>query len=286
MKKIIYLLLAAVAIVLAACGDGNNPTIDNNGALKGKFTVNDQGKQVRFSKGNLQYQASTNTWRFATNQWDFVGDGQYGTVLEGVKKCDNTQIDENYEGWIDLFGWGTGSAPTKSVTDANKYKIFVEWGSNAISNGGNQAHLWRTLTLDEWRYILHGRLGEHSYELWDQATVNGVHGLIILPDNWAEVKPSSIEFTRDGSATWTKHEYTDTDDEWRAMEKAGAIFLPVAGFRLGNTINELLEKGYYWFSPTEEEVPYTCFSKNGITTYPYSSSVPYGYSVRLVQDVQ
>ena len=36
-------------------------------------------KQVHFSQGNLQYQASTNTWRFAEMQWDFVGGTDFYT---------------------------------------------------------------------------------------------------------------------------------------------------------------------------------------------------------------
>ena len=63
------------------------------GALSGDFSVSETEK-VRFSKGNLQYQASTNTWRFAENQWDYIGEG-------------NTNASASYEGWIDLFSWGT-----------------------------------------------------------------------------------------------------------------------------------------------------------------------------------
>lgn len=40
------------------------------GAICGTFTINANGDQVYFSKGNLQYQASTNIWRFAENQFD------------------------------------------------------------------------------------------------------------------------------------------------------------------------------------------------------------------------
>ena len=47
---------------------GNVPT----GAIVGLFSVS-EGQQVYFSKGNLQYQASTNTWKFAENQYDYVG---------------------------------------------------------------------------------------------------------------------------------------------------------------------------------------------------------------------
>lgn len=63
------------------------------GAVDGLFSVS-ATKKVYFSKGNLQYQASTNTWRFATNQWDRIGSG-------------NSSISSSYSGWIDLFGWGT-----------------------------------------------------------------------------------------------------------------------------------------------------------------------------------
>ena len=43
--------------------------ITNDGAINSLFSVSDD-LQVRFSRGNLQYQASTNTWRFAENQYD------------------------------------------------------------------------------------------------------------------------------------------------------------------------------------------------------------------------
>ena len=91
------------AIVLAMCfgtgmsmafaaNNGNGPR-STTGALSGVFSVSDS-TMIHFSKGNLQYQASTETWRFATNQYDIVG-------------LANNQISNTNEGWIDLFGWGT-----------------------------------------------------------------------------------------------------------------------------------------------------------------------------------
>ncbi|MBO4655069.1 MAG: hypothetical protein J5644_05955, partial [Bacteroidales bacterium] len=46
------------------------------GAISGKFSVSST-KQVYFSQGNLQYQASTGTWRFAEHQYDFIGGGNF-----------------------------------------------------------------------------------------------------------------------------------------------------------------------------------------------------------------
>ena len=79
------------------------------GALNGRYTINARGGKVYFSKGNLQYRASTKTWRFAEHQWDFVGSteverGQPGGNVTGSS---NHLISQSYDGWIDLFGWGT-----------------------------------------------------------------------------------------------------------------------------------------------------------------------------------
>ena len=71
-------------------GGNNQPT---EGRLKGLFSVGN-GKTVRFSQGNLQYQASTDTWRFAEHQYDCIGNT-------------NSNISLFYQGWVDLFGYGT-----------------------------------------------------------------------------------------------------------------------------------------------------------------------------------
>ena len=149
------------------------------GAIDAKFSVS-SNKQVRFSKGNLQYQASTATWRFAENQYDAVG-------------YDNQNISSTDLGWIDLFGWGTSgytgimpySTSDYAFPDEDKDIAYTnyDWGQyNAISNGGNKAGLWRTLSGSEWNYVLFNRA--NAGELYSQATVNGVTGLILLPDEW------------------------------------------------------------------------------------------------------
>ena len=82
-----------------------------DGAIRAEFSVSDSTK-VYFSQGNLQYQASTNTWRFAEHQFDIVG-------------FDNKNISEKYNGWIDLFGWGTsgysGKNPYMTSTGYSDY---------------------------------------------------------------------------------------------------------------------------------------------------------------------
>lgn len=125
--------------------------------------------KVHFSQGNLQY---VGTWQFAKHQWDYFGDNQ----------------SDNHR---DLFGWGTGDAPNKVSTDYKDYSTFVDWGINAITNGGNKTNLWRTLTKDEWNYLFYSRT--NAATLFGLGSVNGINGTVLLPDNWTA--PAGAPFT-------------------------------------------------------------------------------------------
>ncbi|MCQ2606661.1 MAG: BACON domain-containing protein [Bacteroidales bacterium] len=169
-------------------------TVNNyaTGAVQGYFSVSASSK-VAFSQGNLQYQASTKTWRFAEHQYDMIGE---------VNKI----ISSSYSGYIDLFGWGTSGYNGSNPYMTSKYDFDYgdvgasyggiastnyDWGVyNKISNGGNQAGMWRTLTNSEWGYVLSKRTDASS--LKGLATVNGVAGMILLPDNW--ITPDGITF--------------------------------------------------------------------------------------------
>lgn len=118
-------------------------------------------KKVCFSGGNLQYQASTGTYRFATYQYVVVG-------------SDNRNISSTYTGWIDLFGWGTGNNPAKSSQTQTDYSTFTDWGSKV--NDGND---WFTLSHNEWEYFY-----KNHQRKW--MTVHDVPGEVFLPDD-AEV---------------------------------------------------------------------------------------------------
>ena len=87
-----------------------NVTSWPDGLLPGTFSVS-AVKKVRFSQGNLQYCASSNIWRFAESQWDYVGSQNplHGNPCGTVTGSDNGNISQTYNGWIDLFGWGTSS---------------------------------------------------------------------------------------------------------------------------------------------------------------------------------
>lgn len=273
-------------IIESADGSTTNSGTANTiaGALPGKFSVS-ATKQVQFSQGNLQYQASTNTWRFAENQYDVIGEA-------------NANISETYEGWIDLFGWASSSFPTQSTTINDDYVDFDDWGNQPINNGGNVEGLWRTLTSDEWDYLFCSRANADS--LFSVAYVNGICGIIILPDAWVlpqgedyiSAKTQKISLSVSGTYSSPKGgdifrtvSYDIAD--WSVMESSGAIFLPFGDYRSGTTVNS--SYGRYWSSTQNDSATaYTAgfhFAYAGnfeLTPQDYCDKY-LGLSVRLVR---
>lgn len=244
-------------------GGGEAPT----GAINGLFSLGNS-QYIYFSKGNLQFQASTNTWRFAENQYEIIGN-------------DNANIgSSSYTGWIDLFGWGTGNNPTNSSVSSHDYEDFTDWGNNAISNGGNTTNTWHSLTQDEWVMILFYRNTDSGLR-FAKANVNGINGLILLPDNWS-TNTYYLYNTNTANAAYSSN--TIGLLNWSLLEEAGAVFLPAAGTRSGTTISNVESYGEYWTSSFFQ-------AGDAIDIYISDSSAETmvrglsdGCSVRLVQD--
>lgn len=239
-------------------------------SLNGKFSVS-PNKLVVFAQGNLQYNASAETWRFAENQWDCLVD-------------DNENISNNYNGWIDLFGWGTGKNPTKTSENNSGYSTFNDWGNNKISNGGGKR--WRTLTNTEWVYILNKRKTPSGVR-FAKAIVNGVNGLILLPDNWNN-NIYSLNKPNSRGAGYGKN--TISQDDWiRLFESNGAVFLPAAGYRNGRTVDYIGFGGLYWSASSNSNNDaqslffYDGLAGMGADGWRYRKD---GLSVRLVSDVE
>ena len=289
-----------------------NEDISENGALPGEFSIS-ATKKVHFSSGNLQYNAALGThqcadgttqqgtWRFAENQWDFVGDETYGTVYANDVKCSNGQISATYNGWIDLFCWGTSGWNSGAVeyqpysTSESNSDFFVcgnsendlvgecayaDWGVyNAISNGGNTTERWRLLTSEEWDYILNTRINADM--LSGLGIVSGINGLILLPDTWSET--GTISFIPN-SYDATANIYSQ--QEWKMMEDLGAVFLPFTGVRDGLYMHDFESDGYYWTSTQSDSYYAWRLWIQTYSYYTYDFNNRYsGFAVRLVQDV-
>jgi len=262
------------------------------GAICGKFTINASGDQVYFSQGNLQYigSASTSYWKFADNQWDYLGD--------------NGQFSEEHGVDRDLFCWATSGfnhgavcyQPWSTNGDANNYYAYgslsfnlydqtgqADWGYNDISNGGNAINQWRTLTKDEWIYVFTVR-STVSGVRYAKAKVNDVKGVILLPDNWSTNYYSLVN-TNNGNASFNSN--TITESIWlNSFESHGAVFLPAAGYRNGvNGGPGPYSAGFYWSSSSYGGQPYAyglAFTESVLNDDSYGSRGA-GQSVRLIK---
>lgn len=291
MRKVLVLsLFCAVAMGVAAIIPE---------PLSGTFSVA-VDKQVRFAAGNLQYTFSAEeggkgTWAFAVQQYDFIGTDNVtgGTVFSG--KDGDGKNGDALALTIDLFGWsgseGTAEWGISTSTDGVDYSgEFRDWGRN-IGDGTT----WRTLTKDEWYYLLHSRpnverglIGVAKIDLGDGAYANG---LVLLPDNWQA--PADVPFMRSftgvyGSSTAYDEFQTLTLSQWKVLESTGAVFLPAAGKRDGVNVSYVQAGGGYWSATLGGGCGYDAFhlffDSTGAGENGYSN-LSRGRAVRLVQDL-
>ena len=273
--------------------------------LTGRFSVG-EGRQVSFSQGNLQYSTAgshqtacgstvAGTWRFAATQYEYIGEG-------------NAMIGAGYDGYIDLFGWGT-SGWSSGATAYQPYSVNednsdytpggdgltgltestanADWGVyNAISNGGGRPEQWRTLTTEEWQYLTdennESRAGKKA-----QATIStdeaDYNGLLLLPDTFE--LPDGCQYTAGFGNGYLTNQY-DTE-QWAAMEEAGAVFITTSGRRNGTTVTHVNARGIYWSSsPMDESNAYTLFFVTGTMQSDAAEARRIGAAVRLVRDVE
>ena len=318
---VVTIVGTGTAIITATANDGSGVEATctvSVGLLAGKFTINGNGNQVQFAQGNLQ--ATTNdlgvtwTWGFAENQWDFIGDGGSETVGNEMVQAIDPYISGS--GTVDLFGWvGASSswtgvnqygitwsdATSTSATDGygdkdgdNGETLKSDWG-NTIGTG------WRTLTKDEWEWLLgpqtspdpgtncrmSSTIGGTLNARWVKAVVNSKNGLIIFPDE------ITWDATTMGTAPNTIHVPNDnytyntlTNDQWTALETAGCVFLPAAGYRSGSSVTKVDDEGNYWSSsPYSSNADYASslyFSTNNDLNPADYYGRFFGFSVRLV----
>ncbi len=224
--KVRKLLGTILLLTFAALSWAENQAADwtwQNGELPGRFQVNAAGDVVLFAQGNLVYNSTSDEWSFASHQFDVIGEAN---LVSGSTELANR---------IDLFGWsGDGNmASNFGVTNTASTSAyageFVNWGDNPITTDGNKAYAWRTLSSDEWTYIL---TNHEQYA----TTINGVKGIALIPKQ----------------TTLTKEEKKDTytASEWQPIEAKGVVFLPLTGFRAANStsVSQVNDVAYYWTS--------------------------------------
>lgn len=248
--------------------------------------------QVQFSRGNLQYCATTNTFRFAEQQYTLLGEL-------------NNAVGETNKGWIDLFGWATsgfdnttqdplaihyqpwswicelgaeldyelnqfGYGPSQNRPDRDMQASAAnyDWGTYCTI-GKDAPGTWRTLSREEWRYMLF--LRPNADRLRQRTQVCGQNGLLIMPDGYDGVIPDR----------------PITKSVWKKLEKSGVVFLPMAGARYHFRTADVGQMGSYWTSTCHNQA--SAYFVGVYQDYVCLSSELYGRhtgrSVRLVRNV-
>ena len=236
-------------------------------------------KQVRFSPGNLQYTRSTQTWSFADNQYDMIGT---------VNISNGTLADK-----IDLFGWSGSTATAKwgisTSQDAEDYSgDFVDWGTNTI--GTDAPDIWRTLTNDEWSYLLSGRTNANNLIGVARILLGGnqyANGLVLLPDSWT--CPAGIVFKSGFANEKSVQAYADyqtfTLADWQKLESAGAVFFPASGIRLGTIVYNVQYYCYCWSATPDGPAYAKVFLFRSEGAYISTNDRSIVQAVRLVRDL-
>lgn len=308
-KHIIITILTLLALGFAGCerekltdnGSSAEP-INNEETQLAKFSVA-EGRQVLFSKGNLQFSTAGShvtiegdtaegTFRFAEHQYDYIGQG-------------NAQVSSTYTGWIDLLCWGSSGWHVSPWSEKDgDYDIeslcgdeaYADWGVYNAIQGDDHAGQWRTLTRDEWDYLINLRPASTVDGIdsarYAEATVAGTAGLIIFPDRF--VRPDGLAPIANINSNNFAIAFTDnvySADEWRLLEQAGAVFLPAAGFRGGTWLSTVGEGGSYWASTCNaNRQAYALLFISGLVNASaectYDKDRGYGRSVRLVKDIR
>lgn len=285
---VVTAVAAGTATITATANDGSGVTATCSVTVLALFSVSADTKVI-FSPGNLQYNSSEATykWRFAEHQYDYVGAWDTST-------------------WVDLFGWGawTGDAtnPINTSTTAGDYSwADADFNQESkLADESQRGYDWRTLTGGadgEWKYLLNSRTtattnmpdGTNNSEArYTKATVAGVSGIILFPDNYAHPAGVTVTVSEAAYNTSNKAYNTFTVDatNWSTMETAGCVFLPAAGYRNSTTVNSS-STGFYWSSTVNNAVSayYANFSSGSLYPAP-SDNRYYGMSVRLVRPAE
>ena len=214
---------------------GENDLDFQKGNVNGLFHIG-PSTVVTFAKGNLLQSNSNSTYKFAEEQYNY-----------------------SESGYTFRFNWG------------NQNGQFNERGNtNGTNNITNATGIWRTMSANEWRYVCNNVRSNSTSEEGTRGDFVTYHtrahlkvtksggstigGMILFPDkfHWpldASKQPPSNSFDG-GSINTAWNGVTISYDDWKILEDAGCVFLPMTGGYLpaGYSNAQNTTYGCYWTS--------------------------------------
>lgn len=232
------------------------------GALPGAFTVNNNGKKVYFSRGNLYWDGDS--FEFEENQDAHL-----------------TSRDENH---VDHFYWAKEASAARSKTPISQdFTSSDVLFTNATSESPNPDFTvngvtgrYRTLSSAEWLYLFE----KHPHK-W--VTVNYNVGMENVCFAGMVIAPDGVGFD------YSKNSYSRDE-----LASGGLVFLPAAGNTLNNgNYQSVADMGEYWSSTatatadTDRKAYNIRFRYDGyefFENYSFYSHCTTGMSIRLVTE--
>ena len=184
------------------------------------------------------------------------------------------------------FCWGTGNRPTFWSLKNTDFPTFYDWGEYLFYAEDG----WRTMSVADWVYLLEKRPQAEFKR--GTGSVCGIHGLILLPDGWNGLE--DIVFSS-GCTSWDDNVFTQ--DQWKKMKEAGAVFLPASDMIYeGNIVDGHVidpgphygAAGFYWtYTSGDNPQNAQCMFFSEGQVYPSTPQQRcYRQSVRLVRDAK
>ena len=146
-----------------------------------------------------------------------------------------------------------GNLLSNGTFATNQYTYGAHFAPNSYNGPTND---WYTLSADEWEYLF-SRSSYTSVFMtiykFGFATVNGVHGLIILPDVYSgpAITPYEQNYIY-STDSWDDNTYSD--EAWTTMENNGVVFLPAAGYYYDSSLQHQSEQGCYLSSSVNQSL--------------------------------
>ena len=152
-----------------------------------------------------------------------------------------------------------------TITMNNTSPYFFQWTSssnalyfNPVANGGENNAIWRVLTYAQWNYLFNTRTVQYTrpnnstYNYrYSMVKINGKEGMLLFPDLFYWPLELNREPSNFNGANLTSTSRTNyTLNEWKKLEEAGCVFLPITGrIELGNpALHARTTYAYYWCS--------------------------------------
>lgn len=244
---------ATITATAENAGKTASCTVTVKPSLSGLFTVDQFGRKVRFSCGNLYWDGDS--FEFEASQYDYP-----------------TAWDPSHVGH---FSWSSDPAMARSEIyadyDRKEDDYFFTNNGPYFANPNfvvaGYKGVYRTLPMDEWDYLFHGRTNASKLYKTGVTVCGKANCVVLAPDGYGGEIMEGYN-----------------PEQWEAAEGNGFVCLPAAGERFEGDISLTGSYCFYWSSvPYSIDKAQTAFLNNKSGFFRYDNK-DFGNAIRLVTD--